>query len=221
MVHARSRANTGPAGRPTYRARRWQELLDEVHALIKTLEDGAELLDRASIASRWDGFPTATSGGGGGGGIDPNPFASKVADRVDYELGLDVDENGRPVRRRDPDEDLVADAARDMRAQVLTAIRALRSARKAQDRGRPKHPPHRPAAVEAPGCVNCERFDVYTIAYKDGRCVACYGYRRRSRDKGEGAGLGLDAPERLVRARPENATRRDLAERVDPTDPSP
>lgn len=195
----------------TYRARRWRELLDQARALLADLEAGGELVERAAVPSRWDGYPSATLGGGGG--TDPNPFASKVAERVDFELGHPTDDGAPP---RDPDADTVDAAAQAMRAQVVAAIAQLRGALGAMRRGEPRQAAYRPAAAEAPGCVNCERFDVYAVQYKDGRCVACYGYKRRSRERGEGAGLGLDAPERLVKERPENATRRSLAVRVDP-----
>jgi hypothetical protein len=62
----------------------------------------------------------------------------------------------------------------------------------------------------APGCVNCDRFDIWTVAAKAGRCEPCYMYRYRND--------GRDAPEHVVRARPDVAGHRERI-RIDPTQP--
>ncbi len=195
------------------RARQWRELLDTAQALLADLEAGGQLLDRAAVPSRWDGFPASTTGGNGTGS-DPNPFASRVAERVDYELGYPRDEDDEEQGpRRDPDQDVITEQAQAMRRQVLEALRHLRLAVGAHTRGQAKLPAHRPPAASVTECVNCARYEVISIAYKDGRCVACYGYRRRHL-----VPYPLDAPKDLVLARPENATRRSLARLVDPKD---
>lgn len=199
---------------PSTRARKWKELLDQLGARLADLHDGGgEVLDRAAHVARWDGYPTSSTLGRVGGSSDPDPFAARIARRVDYELGLPGGDGS------DPDADRIADAAREMRAHVLEAKRQLDLALACKKKATPTLARHQPGAAQVTECENCARHGVVSIAYKAGRCVACYAYKRRSRERGEGAGLGLDAPGHLVLARPENATRRSLAVRVDPRDP--
>lgn len=169
-------------------AREWPRLLASAREILDRLEIGAAHLELATAGKQWDGYPASSAGAGDGrgGGVG---FDGRMASLID---GEDLGPAGQ------------------MRDDLLAALAALRRAdghltdlTRAPRSTTDDHP-----GRQAPGCVNCARFDIYTVAVKAGRCQACYMYRWRTGD-------GRDAPERLVLARPANRPARAPAEDVE------
>lgn len=183
----RSAAQLQTGGRASRWSRQWPELVHEAHELVKELdEQGQAILERAAIVSRFDGYPSRASGAGtGAGGGSADPLGNAVVATL---------EGG--------DGDQLLDNAIGMRRHLLAALHELRKASKHRARAQALPSPST-AATAAPGqveCVACARCDVReTSIHKGGRCVSCYGYRRRHDNQ--------DPPCGLIRARPETATR--------------
>lgn len=193
-----------PKREPTQRERRRQALFDEVIELASRLrDDGPELLRRAAIP-RSDGYPTTSGLEPSRGGGTTDRVGHRVVAALEAEANRQVEEakakaDNRPYTPHDPDP--VATNAKAMHTFLLEARKLLRQADRARARAVyipvAQRPPETP---EVPGCINCARFEVFTVAQKAGRCWACYGYRARHE--------GRDAPGELVLGRPENAGRR-------------
>lgn len=65
----------------------------------------------------------------------------------------------------------------------------------------PEYQPQAEAEAQAPGCINCARYEIWRPIYKARRCQPCYAYRCRNNLN--------DAPEELVKQREwTRATRR-------------
>jgi hypothetical protein len=92
--------------------------------------------------------------------------------------------------------------------QGLEQLRLAEAARQAATRVPARE--LEPGERRAPGCVNCERFEIWAIVEKAGRCGPCYMYRHRNDLR--------DAPEHVVLARPEVTGKRERI-RIDPTQP--
>lgn len=182
---------------PSRLGRRAAAALDELARLLAALDDAEAVAERASIPVRWDGYPTATlMEGSRSYSTDPagERIAAMLSPGTDREgTPLDVGPDGKPPATSSITFDPVGDGARAMIRALEQAAHVLRAAVAA--RARAVYVPHDqrpPARPEAPGCVNCERFEVYSVATKAGRCDACYQYLRRSGPR------QLERPERLV-----------------------
>lgn len=177
------------------RTRHW--FVDDVAEAGRLLADlrtmGPELISRAAIPVD-DGFP---SGGGGEGrsSSDHRDLSDVVVRRefLDEHPGIDPD----PVRTH----------TSEMLVHVAAALEQLRRADAARAAALRVPASELGETREVPGCVNCDRFDVQSPVHRrvdglpsGGRCRACYEYRRRHD--------GRDAPEAIVRARPEVSGRR-------------
>lgn len=156
-----------------------QELLDELAVA------GPDILDGRYIESvnPWRSTAAGFGDGRGGGG----DLGDQVAARVDAVHDGD---------------------AKAMRDHLLEALRSLRRAHDARVRAmRPPSPPKPAGRPKAPGCVNCARFEIYTVAVEAGRCPECLVHWR-THDR--------DAPERLVVGRARNQRRRPRLHETDP-----
>lgn len=184
------------------RAQRQQaELRDQVAEVLtigKRLgQVGPDLIARASIPAI-DGYGTGRrmdEGGSSRGGVG-DPVGALVAAKLD---GV----GAAGARARAIELDPVGLHVAEALAHLAGAVDAMR---RADDACRAAV---RVTAAEAvgevdrrpPGCVNCDRFDVWSAVHKAGRCRACYEYKRRSPQD-------LDATEEIVRSRPEVSGRR-------------
>lgn len=168
------------------RAREWPGLVAAARELLADLErDGPDILDGAHVPE-WDGHRSVAAGfgDGRGGGRD---MADRIVDRLDR-----IEEGD----------------AKEMRDHLIEALRSLRRADAARSRALSPPPAPKPAArPEAPGCVNCERYEIYTVATEAGRCPECLDHWR-THDR--------DAPEQLVVNRPANQRRRPRLPTTDP-----
>lgn len=184
--------------------RRWEQDCDEVVHLAKRLRaEGPELLYRGAIPES-DGHATSS-------GLDGPRGKGAVTDRVGHLVAVDVDRRSDEEKERleaaaeqrpakVDDLDPVATAVADMRSMLGDAREILRKADGARARATIIPVAERPPETgEEPGCLNCERFEVFSPVHKAGRCRACYEYRRRN---------DRDCPENLVTSRPENSGRR-------------
>lgn len=178
------------------RIRHW--FTDDVAEAGRLLADlrtmGPELITRAAIPVD-DGFPSGGGGSEGRGSSDLRDLSDVVVRREWLEEHPEIDTD--PVRTH----------TSEMLVHVGHAIEALRRADAARAAALRVPASELGETREVPGCVNCDRFDVQSPVHKrvdglpsGGRCRACYEYRRRHD--------GRDAPEAIVRARPEVSGRR-------------
>lgn len=169
------------------RRRQWHDECREAQDLLERVQALGTRLLEPTVVDEFDGFPASASGAGSGRGGTGDPLGDRIAGLVDNDLG----------RER---------VVREMWDGLRAAVEWLRLIEAAGTRAAPRPRIERlPAKPEAAACVNCDRFEIYAIAVRAGRCWACYRYRL-DHD-------GTDAPRSLVLARLENATRRQLAHR--------
>lgn len=188
---------SGPRSRLEHEHLLADEMLADVRAAADRIAGLVHrMIDRAAIPV-WDGYPAQASGaaGAGGGTQVTDPLAERIAAR----LSPNTDRDGEPLgdtdltharQREDPVGSAMAEAWRAMheaRRWMTLADRAIARANYVPADERPDERP------EASGCVNCARWEIWSLAVRAGRCWACYQYRRRSPAL-------EDRPEQLVRA---------------------
>lgn len=160
--------------------RRWRGWTHELVQIAQRCKsDGGALYAKYALDAVAARYPSSSGSSDGVSSSDPSDSTGNRAARI-----LDA-------------------PAAEMRRHLVLALEQLRLADDARKRaivaGRDPRPPGR---AEAPACVNCDRFEIYTPMTKASRCDACYQYRHK---------YNRDAPEHVIRARPGNSTPRELA----------
>lgn len=169
------------------RRAQWAALCRTAEELVRFIRShGETLLLESSAEQGYSGYPSSASGAGVGRGGSTDPLGERIASLVDWDATR-------------------AAVVRAMWDDLDNAIVLLRDVERRGSEAVPRpHIERAPSKPEAPGCVNCERHEIYAVAVRAGRCWACYRYRLGH--------AGTDAPRRLIVIRAENATRRQLAQ---------